>query len=368
MKFLKYISLALVLSLLLAACGGQPQGSTGNDGSQQEDMGANDQAQAEDKPGEGQKPQANEPGQDPAAQDQTPEKITIVLDWVPNTNHTGLFVAKDKGYFAEEGLEVEIVQPAEDSSSAIVGAGRAEFGIYFQPNMVKRLLKDTPITAVAAILQHNTGGIMSLAEKGIKSPKDMAGKRYSTWEDPIDDATIQFLVEKDGGKWAEVQLIPGESTSATNALQLNLFDSIFVFQGWDYVHSQIQNVDTDFFLLTDYEPTFDYYTPVIIANDTFLAEKPEVAKRALRAIKKGYEFAVEDPAAAAEILIQNAPEGDADLIRVSQEFLSSKYIDDAPSWGVIDPDRWNNFYKWLYEKELISDPLTDRGFSNDYLE
>lgn len=296
------------------------------------------------------------------------EKLTFVLDWVPNTNHTGLFVAKDNGYFAEENLEVEIIQPAEDSSATIVGLGKAEFGISFQPNMVKRLKKDVPITAVAAVLQHNTAGIMSLKEKGIATPKDMPGKKYSTWEDPIDDATIQAIVEKDGGDWSKVEFISGEFTDATTALRLNLFDSIFVYQGWDKIHADIQKVETNFFLLTDYMPEFDYYSPVIIANNDFLANKPEVARRVLRAIKKGYEFAAEKPAEAAEILIKNAPEGNAELIRASQEYVSTQYIADAKSWGVIDRNRWNAFYKWLYEKQLVEMSLEDKGFSTDYLE
>lgn len=296
------------------------------------------------------------------------EKITFVLDWVPNTNHTGLFVAKDKGFFAEENLEVEIVQPAEDSSSSIVGSGRAELGVYFQPNMVERLLKNTPITAVAAILQHNTAGLMTLKEDGINSPKDITGKKHSTWEDAIDDATVKAVIEKDGGDWSKVELVPGESTDATTALNLNMFDSIFVFQGWDYIHSQVKKVDTNFFLLTDYMPEFDYYTPIIIANNDFLANKPEVAKRALRAIKKGYEFATANHAEAAEILIKNAPEGDADLIRASQEFLSKHYIADAKSWGMIDRDRWNGFFKWLHDQKLIEESLEDKGFTNDFLE
>ncbi len=296
------------------------------------------------------------------------QKLTLVLDWVPNTNHTGIFVAKDLGYFAEEGIEMEIVQPAEDSSSVIVGSGRAEFGIYFQPNMVKRLLKDTPITAVAAILQHNTGGIMALADSGIETPKDMAGKKFSTWEDPIDDATIKFMVEKDGGNWADVSLVPGESTAATTALRMGMFDSIFVYQGWDYIHSQTMGVETNFIPLVDYVKEFDYYTPVIIANDDFLKEKPELAKAAMRAIKKGYEYCIENPEVAAEVLIKNAPEGDPELIKASQKFLSTKYIDDAKSWGIIDPKRWDAFYAWLYEQKLIEKDLQGVGFSNDYLE
>ncbi len=305
------------------------------------------------------------------------KKMTLVLDWVPNTNHTGIFVAKDLGYFEEEGIEMDIVQPAEDSSSAIVGSGRAEFGIYFQPNMVKRLLRDTPITAVAAIIQHNTGGIMCLADSGIDSPKDMTGKKYSTWQDPIDDATIKYMVNGDGGNWDEIELIPGESTDATTALKMGMFDSIFVYEGWDYTNAIKNGEDAKIFLLKDYAPELDYYTPVIIANNDFLVSTPELAKAALRAMKKGYEYCSKHPEEAAEILISNAPEGDPELIKASQAYLADKYIDDAASWGEINPDRWNGFYTWLEElpeykafleeNDLEAKPLKDLGFTNEFL-
>lgn len=361
MKTLRNLFAILLVLVLIVACGKTEVPKTEDtktEGTKQEEAKKPMEDKMEEK-----KEQDKE--QEPKTEK---EKLTFVLDWVPNTNHTGLFVAKDKGYFAEENLEVEIIQPAEDSSSSIVGSGKAELGVYFQPNMVKRLLKKTPITAVAAILQHNTAGIMVLKEDGIQSPKDMTGRKHSTWEDPIDDATVKSIVEKDGGDWSKVELVPGESTDATTALSLNLFDSIFVYQGWDYIHSQVKKVDTNFFLLTDYMPEFDYYSPIIIANDEFLANKPEVAKRALRAIKKGYEFSASNPAEAAEILIKNAPEGDAELIRASQEFLAKHYIADAPSWGKIDRERWNGFFQWLYDQKLVEESLVDKGFTNDFLE
>ena len=111
------------------------------------------------------------------------QKIKIVLDWVPNTNHTGLYVAKDLGYFKEEGVDVEIVQPPEGSTTALIGAGGAEFGISFQDTLAKSFSKENPVpvTAVAAILQHNTSGIISLKEKGIDLPKKLEGKKYASY-------------------------------------------------------------------------------------------------------------------------------------------------------------------------------------------
>ena len=114
------------------------------------------------------------------------KKISIVLDWTPNTNHTGLFVAKELGYFKEEGIEnVEIVQPPEGSTTALIGAGGAQFGISFQDTLAKSFVSDTPVpvTAVAAIIQHNTSGIISLKSKGIDSPKKMEGLKYATFDD-----------------------------------------------------------------------------------------------------------------------------------------------------------------------------------------
>lgn len=297
------------------------------------------------------------------------KKITIALDWVPNTNHTGLYVAKDKGYFKDEGIEVEIVQPAEDSSSQIVASGKAQIGVYFQPNMVKRILKNTPITAVAAILQHNTAGIMTLKDGNINSPKDLSGKTYSTWEDKIDDATVKKVIEIDGGDYSKVSLAPGETTDAITGLKAKLFDFILVYEGWDYTNAIIKNEQVNFFRLKDYVPEFDYYSPVLIANNDFLANDEETAKKVLKAIRKGYEFASKNPEQAADILIKNAPESNANLVRESQKFMSTQYMDENNKWGIINADRWNSFYNWLYENKIIDTKIEEnKGFTNKYLE
>ena len=130
---------------------------------------------------------------------QESKKITFVLDWTPNTNHTGLYVAQEKGYFAEEGLSVDIVQPSEDGATMMVASGRAQFGVGFQDSIAPSLLNDEklPVTAVAALLQHNTSGLISLKKAGIDRPKNLEGKKYATWESPIELATIRKLVEDD---------------------------------------------------------------------------------------------------------------------------------------------------------------------------
>ena len=147
-----------------------------------------------------------------AAASDDPNKITFALDWTPNTNHTGIYVAQAKGFFKDEGLDVEIVQPAEDGTEAMVGTGQVQFGVSFQDYIANSLVSgNTGITAVAAIVQHNTSGIMSRKEDGITSPAKMEGHSYGTWDLPVEQGVVKQAVESDGGDFSKVELVPNEA-------------------------------------------------------------------------------------------------------------------------------------------------------------
>ena len=205
------------------------------------------------------------------------EKVTFVLDWTPNTNHTGLYVAQAKGYFEEAGLEVEIVQPPEDGAEILVASGKVEFGVSFQDSLAPALSGDSPlpVTAVAAVLQHNTSGIISRAGEGMDVPKGMEGHTYATWNGPIELATLQQVVEADGGDFSKVELIPSTVTDEVSALKTNSVDSIWIFYGWAGVKTELEGLETDYFAFADVDPVFDYYTPVIISGNRFLEKNPE---------------------------------------------------------------------------------------------
>lgn len=298
------------------------------------------------------------------------EKITFVLDWTPNTNHTGLYVAQEKGYFEDEGLEVEIVQPPEDGADALVASGKAQFGISFQDTMAPGVVGEDalPTTAVAAVVQHNTSGIISRKGEGMDTPKGLEGKKYATWDAPIEKAMMENVVEADGGDFSKVELIPSTVTDEVSALESKSVDAIWIFYAWAGVATEVAGLETDYFAFKDINPAFDYYTPVIIGNNAFLEKEPETAKKFLSAVKKGYKDAIEDPDGAAEILCEAAPELDQELVKASQEYLKDQYIADADRWGYIDPDRWNLFYNWLNENGLTENEIPENtGFSNEYL-
>ena len=107
------------------------------------------------------------------------QTITVVLDWTPNTNHTGIYVALANGYFRDAGLNVKVVQPPEDGAVALVASGKAQFGVSFQDSLAPAFVGDAvmPVTAVAAVIQHNTSGIVSRAGEGMDTPRGLEGKK-----------------------------------------------------------------------------------------------------------------------------------------------------------------------------------------------
>ncbi len=298
------------------------------------------------------------------------KKITLVLDWTPNTNHTGIYVAMEKGYFAEEGIEVEVVQPPEGGAEVLVASGKAEFGISFQDTMAPAIIGEDAldVTAVAALIQHNTSGIISRAGEGMDRPSGMEGHSYSTWNGSIEIAMLENVVTADGGDFTKVELIPSTVTDEVSALSTKSTDSIWIFYGWAGVKMELEGIETDYFAFKDINPVFDYYSPVLIANNEFLETEGEYAKGFLRALKKGYEYAIDNPEDAAKILCDNASELDYDLVVASQTYLASEYKADVSRWGYIDPARWNGFYNWLSEEGLVEETIPENtGFSNDYL-
>lgn len=295
-------------------------------------------------------------------------EITLVLDWTPNTNHTGFYVAVNEGFYEEEGLKVNIVQPPEDGATTMVASGQAEFGVDFQDYLAPVYTSDEniPITAVAAMIQHNTSGLISLKEDNINSPKDLEGKNYATWDLPVEKAMMQNIVEADGGDFSKVNLIPEYVENEAAALQQDI-DAIWIYYAWAGISTKQAGLETNTLFFKDLNPAFDFYSPVIVSNTDWLENNPDVAKAFLRATKKGYEFAIDDPDKAAEILVKQVPELSIDLVKESQEWLSPQYKAEVSQWGYIDQTRWDSFYKWLSDNGLSEEIPAGYGFTNEYL-
>ncbi|KFL43257.1 ABC transporter substrate-binding protein [Lysinibacillus sp. BF-4] len=310
--------------------------------------------------------QAKDKPKEDAAEDKL-EKVTMVLDWTPNTNHTGLYVAEAQGFFKDQGLDVEIIQPGDAGADQLVASGKADFGISYQEGITLARTQGVPLVSVAAIIQHNTSGFASPKAKEITTPKDFEGKTYGGWGSPIEKAVIETIMKADGGDVAKMDIINAGDADFFTMTEKDV-DFAWIYYGWTGVEAELRGKDINMVYLTDYSDKLDYYTPVLSTSEKMIDEKSDIVKKMVAAVAKGYEYAIENPEDAANILLVAAPDLSQDLVINSQKWLADKYQDDAEQWGVQKLDVWKNYADWMTENGVLEgdfDP--EQAFTNEFL-
>jgi ABC-type nitrate/sulfonate/bicarbonate transport system substrate-binding protein len=205
-----------------------------------------------------------------------------------------------------------------------------------------------------------------LQEAGITSPKDFEGKRYGSWDSPSELAILKNVMQKADADIDQVQIVSGVydffSTIGKDA------DFEWIYYGWDGVIAEQKGVKINYIPLKDLNPVFDYYTPVLISSEDFLSEHPDIARSFLTAVKMGYDYCIQNPEKAADILIKHVPELNADQVKLSMDYLADEYQADAQYWGLQSNEVWYGFANWMSDEELIPKPISvDQAFSNEYL-
>ncbi|MCM3706571.1 MULTISPECIES: ABC transporter substrate-binding protein [Cytobacillus] len=295
------------------------------------------------------------------------KEVTVVLDWTPNTNHTGLYAAKEKGYFKEEGLDVEIITPGEAGADQLTASGKADFGVSYQESITEARVQGVPLVSIAAVIQHNTSGFASPAEKNIKSPKDFEGKTYGGWGAPVEKSVIDSLMKKENADAEKVSIVNIGDADFFTAVKRDI-DFAWIYYGWTGVEAELRGEKINMVYLTDYSEKLDYYTPVLATSEKLIKDDPDTVKAFVNAVAKGYEFAIQQPEKAADILLKNAPDLNSELVKKSQEWLSPRYQDDAPRWGEQKIEVWENYADWMYENGLLDKELdAGKAFTNDFL-
>ncbi|MFX3635477.1 MAG: ABC transporter substrate-binding protein [Candidatus Pristimantibacillus sp.] len=302
-----------------------------------------------------------------ANSDKALTKVKLVLDWTPNTNHTGLYVARDKGFFKEQGLDVEIIQPGQDGADKMVAAGGAEFGVSYQESLTMARIAGVPIVSLAAVIQHNTSGFASPAEKGIDSPKKFEGHTYGGWGAPVEEAIIDSLMQEDQADVSKVNIMSIGDSDFFTAVKRDI-DFAWIYYAWTGVEAELRGDKLNMVYLTDYSDKLDYYTPVLATSEKMIADKPEIVKAFVAGAAQGYQYAIDNPEDAAEVLIKAEPDLNAELVRASQLWLSPRYQDDAARWGEQKLEVWENYANWMFDHKLLEKELdAEKAFTNEYL-
>lgn len=278
------------------------------------------------------------------------DKTRVILDWTPNTNHTGLYAALEKGYFKEEGLDVEIIQPSEGSSATLIATGQGDFGVSYQEDVTYALTsKDPlPIKAIATIIQDNTSGFASPKTKNITTVKDFEGKTYAGWGSPGEEAVLKLVMSKNGADYTKLRNVSIGNDDFFAATEKNI-DMAWIFEGWTGIEAKLRGIELNYIAVKD-------------------NENPEKVKKFLKATEKGYKFAIENPEESAKILLKYAPELEEKLVIESQKFLAEKYTGNAEKWGIMKSEVWGNYAKFMKDNGLIEKELmVDDAFTNSFL-
>lgn len=300
-----------------------------------------------------------------------PTDVTLMLDWVPNTNHTGLYVAQAKGYFQAAGLNVKIIQPGEVYPEQAVASGAADFGVSFQEQvtLARAANPPSPLVSLAAIIQHNTSGFASPAGKNVQSPADFAGLKYGSFGSPFEEPTLRVLMECAKGDYSRLQIVNIGSSDPVALLAAKQVDLAWIFYGWEGIQAKQQGLALNYVMLSDHTDCIpDYYTPILITSEKMIKDRPEVVRAFMKAVSQGYQDAIKNPGDAAAILLKAVPELDAKLVNESQAWLSPRYQADAPRWGEQKLSVWQGYSDWMAKNKIIDQPIdAQAAFTNDFL-
>jgi ABC-type nitrate/sulfonate/bicarbonate transport system substrate-binding protein len=158
-----------------------------------------------------------------------------------------------------------------------------------------------------------------------------------------------------GADFEQLEIVNTGFADPLALLSESRIDLAWIFYGWQGIQAEREGLDLDLVMLADrFDCIPDYYTPIFITSETMIQERPEILRSFLLAVTRGYQFAIDDPETAAQILLQAVPELDADLVYASQAWISQYYQADAPRWGEQQTAVWEAYAQWMTANGIIT--------------
>ena len=300
-------------------------------------------------------------------------KLKLALDWTANINHIGFFVAQEKGFYHEIGLDVEIISPATDdyemTPAKKVELGLADLALTPTESVISYRTKANPfpMIGIAAIFQKDLSAIVTLEREDIKTPKDLDGKSYASYQARYEDHIVKQMIISDGGV-ADLSLAYPKKLGIWDTLLSGKYDATWIFSNWEGVDAICESVKLTEFRLEDYDVPYSY-SPLIVADERRLLEKPDLFQAFLSASKKGFLFSRNQPEEAVSLLQKYVPSSDENIDLAMALSRSADAFGGEDEWGKMEIPVVEKFISWLKENQLENAHLsTDQIVTNRLLD
>jgi putative hydroxymethylpyrimidine transport system substrate-binding protein len=298
----------------------------------------------------------------------------VALDWFPWSNHSGLYIAKEKGYFAQEGLDVTIYTPNDPSTVlTTVGAGKDDFGLSYQVEVLLAREKKVPAVSIAALVQHPLNSVMALKTSGIQRPRDLVGKKVGSPGIPTDVPLLRTMLKADGLTDAQTDAIVKNMVNVGFDLVPALISKrVDAIVGAYWVHESISAENQGYpvsIMRMEQWGVPDFYEIILTTSEKMVKENPALVQRFVRATLRGYRDAVADPQAAIDILAKGAPERDQKIERPGVKLLAPMWSEQGVSFGWQTTDKWEKLTHWMQANKLLATHVDHaKAFTNRFVE
>ena len=291
------------------------------------------------------------------------EKFSVVLDWYPNAVHGFIYNAIEKGYYAEEGLDVQIYFPANvNDAISLTAAGKADVGIYYPNDIIRAIAnEDIPVKSVGTIVQSPLNVIVSLKDKNITSPKDFVGKTIGYSGTEFNEALIKTMMESVGASMDDVTLIDVGFDLMTSMTTGKVDATIGCLVNNEVPALEEEGFEVNYFFPTEYGVP-NYSELVFVSGNNNINENSEKIEKFLRASQKGFEDMKNDPQGTLTTLLENQNEENFPL----SEGVEQRSIDvllplmenENAKFLTQNKELWQNDINWLKEQGLINKEIT----------
>lgn len=297
--------------------------------------------------------------------------IKLALDWTPNINHIGFFVANELGLYRQQGIILDVLNPRDDNYTLTPGKklelDLADFAIAPFETVISLNNKNTIVQAIAvyAILQEDLSCIVSLSSSGIQSPKHLDATTYASYKARYEDHIVRQMVLNDGGE-GTLNIVYPEKLGIWNTLLSGNANSTWIFDNWEGVEAANKNIELRKFYLSDYGIPYGY-SPVVLAKKERITTNHTAYSAFIQATKKGFLYAKEHPADAVAMLQPHLTAHDAQNIDLSQSLnQTAKFFGDTTSCGTMKPERVKAFLHWLVDHNLETERILQQNlFTNE---